>query len=58
MDAEQLHRGLALLAVGTLPTLLLVIFNRRVTLRQINVSLPQSSRQLQELPERPGSEPR
>jgi hypothetical protein len=35
--------------VGTLLTLLLVIFNRRVTLRQINASLSQISNQIKEL---------
>ena len=37
-----------ILSGGTLATLLLVIFNRRVTLRQINHSLAQISRQLKE----------
>jgi len=43
------------LAGGTLTTLLLVIFNRRVTLRQISFSLAQISRQLEELPRRPAA---
>jgi hypothetical protein len=49
-------RGVLLVAVsvlilsgGTLATLLLVIFNRRVTLRQISYSLAQISRQLEQL---------
>jgi len=49
-------RGVLLVAIsvlilsgGTLATLLLVIFNRRVTLRQISHSLTQISRQLEEL---------
>ena len=37
------------LSCGTLTTLLLVIFNRRVTLKQINHSLAQISEQLKEL---------
>jgi hypothetical protein len=41
--------ALALVAVGTLLTLLLVIFNRRVTLRQISASLAQISNQIKEL---------
>jgi hypothetical protein len=41
--------AVALVAVGTLLTLLLVIFNRRVTLRQINASLAQISNQIKEL---------
>jgi hypothetical protein len=39
----------ALLGFGTLLTLLLVIFNRRVTLRQINIHLAQISEQIKEL---------
>jgi hypothetical protein len=35
-------------------TLLLVIFNRRVTLRQINISLAQISRQIKELQDSKG----
>lgn len=42
-------RAVALVAVGTLLTLLLVIFNRRVTLRQINASLAQISNQIKEM---------
>jgi hypothetical protein len=38
-----------LLSLGTLTTLLLVVLNRRVTLKQINYSLEQISRQLGEL---------
>jgi len=41
--------SIALLGVGTLLTLLLTIFNRRVTLRQINASLAQISAQMKEL---------
>ena len=38
-----------ILSAGTLTTLLLVIFNRRVTLKQINYSLAQISEQLKQL---------
>jgi hypothetical protein len=48
-------RAMALLGVGTLLTLLLVIFNRRITLRQINISLAQISAQIKELQNRQGS---
>ncbi len=41
--------SIAMLGVGTLLTLLLVIFNRHVTLRQINASLAQISSQIKEL---------
>jgi hypothetical protein len=41
--------AVTLLGLGTLLTLLLVIFNRRVTLRQINTSLAQISTQIKEL---------
>ena len=41
--------AVALVAAGTLLTLLLVIFNRRVTLRQINTSLAQISNQIKKL---------
>lgn len=41
--------SVAILSLGTLATLLLTIFNRRVTLRQINHSLAQISQQLKEL---------
>jgi len=41
--------SIALLGVGTFLTLLLVIFNRHVTLRQVNVSLAQISSQIKEL---------
>lgn len=41
--------AVVLVAVGTLLTLLLVLFNRRVTLRQINASLAQISSQIKEL---------
>jgi hypothetical protein len=41
--------SVALLGVGTLLTLLLVIFNRRVMLRQINAHLAQISDQIKEL---------
>ncbi len=48
-------RAMALLGVGTLLTLLLVIFNRRITLRQININLAQISAQIKELQNRQGS---
>src|SRR5215471_10685247 len=48
--------AVALLGVGTLLTLLLVIFNRRVTLRQINAHLAQISDQIKELQNRRGPE--
>jgi len=48
--------AVALLGFGTLLTLLLVIFNRRVTLRQINIHLAQISEQIKELKTRPGPE--
>jgi hypothetical protein len=38
-----------LTGAGTLVTLLLVIFNRRATLRQINANLAQISNQIKEL---------
>jgi hypothetical protein len=44
--------ALTLLGLGTMLTLLLVIFNRRVTLRQVNASLAQISEQIRELQER------
>jgi len=47
MNVTSLAVGLV--AVGTLLTLLLVIFNRRITLRQINASLAQISNQIKEL---------
>jgi hypothetical protein len=47
--------AVTLQAVGTLLTLLLVVFNRRVTLRQINISLAQISAQIKELQNRQGS---
>lgn len=47
MNVTSLAVGLV--AVGTLLTLLLVIFNRRVTLRQINTSLALISSQIKEL---------
>jgi hypothetical protein len=42
-------RAVALLGAGTFFTLLLVIFNRYVTLRQINASLLQISNQIKDL---------
>lgn len=48
-------RAVALLGLGTLLTLVLVIFNRRVTLRQINLSLAQISEQIKVLQDRQGS---
>jgi hypothetical protein len=44
--------ALTFLGLGTMLTLLLVIFNRRVTLRQVNASLAQISQQIKELQER------
>ena len=41
--------SVALLSMGTLVILLLVIFNRRLTLRQINASLAQISEQIKDL---------
>ena len=49
--------AVALVAVGTMLTLLLVIFNRRITLGQINSTLAQISGQIEELKNRPGSNP-
>ena len=46
--------AMIVLSCGTLATLLLVIFNRRVTLKQINYSLAQISEQLRRL-DRPAS---
>ena len=43
--------ALTLLGLGTLLTLLLVIFNRRITLRQINANLAQISQQIKEMQE-------
>lgn len=48
--------AVALLGLGTLLTLLLVIFNRRITLRQINAHLAQISGQIKELQNRRGPE--
>lgn len=50
-----MSRDVALLGVGTLLTLLLIIFNRRVALRQINISLTQISAQIKELQNRQSS---
>jgi len=50
-------RAVALVGLGTLLTLLLVIFNRRVTLRQVNASLAQISQQIKELQANPGGGP-
>lgn len=50
-----MSREVALLGVGTLLTLLLIIFNRRVALRQINSSLAQISAQIKELQNRQNS---
>jgi hypothetical protein len=47
--------AIALTGVGTLLTLVLVIFNRRATLRQINASLAQISHQIKELQQGKGS---
>jgi hypothetical protein len=46
--------AVTLLGLGTMLTLLLVIFNRRVTLRQINASLAQISQQIKELQDHKG----
>jgi hypothetical protein len=46
------------LGLGTLLTLLLVIFNRQVTLRQINASLAQISNRIKELQDGKGSDAR
>jgi len=47
--------AVTLLGVGTLLTLVLVIFNRRVTLRQINASLAQISEQIKALQQSKGA---
>lgn len=47
--------AVVLVGLGTFLTLLLVIFNRRVTLRQVNASLAQISAQIKELQNRQGS---
>ena len=47
--AAMVAVSVALLGAGTLVTVTLVIFHRRVTLRQINASLAQISEQLREL---------
>lgn len=47
-----MSREVALLGMGTLLTLSLIIFNRRVALRQINISLAQISAQIKELQNR------
>lgn len=44
--------AVVLVGLGTFLTLLLVIFNRRVTLRQVHASLAQISQQIKELQER------
>ena len=44
--------AITILGLGAMLTLLLVIFNRRVTLRQVNASLAQISQQIKELQER------
>ena len=59
MMGKSLHVtsvAVALLGLGTLLTLLLVIFNRRFTLRQINARLAQISDQIKELQNRRGPE--
>jgi hypothetical protein len=50
-----LAASIVLLGVGTFLTLLLVIFNRHVTLRQINASLAQISSQISEMQRSKGS---
>ncbi|HEY4417042.1 MAG TPA: hypothetical protein VGO57_15235 [Verrucomicrobiae bacterium] len=47
--------SMALLSVGTLVILLLVIFNRRITLRHINANLAQISEQIKDLQKHQGS---
>jgi hypothetical protein len=47
--------SITLACMGTLTVLLLVIFNRRVTLRQINSNLAQISQQIKSLQNRQGS---
>jgi hypothetical protein len=47
--------SIGLLGMGTFVTLLLVIFNRRVTLRQLNASLAQISIQIKEWQDGKGS---
>jgi hypothetical protein len=49
--------SIALLGVGTFLTLLLVIFNRHVTLRQINANLAQISAQIKTLQDGKGPNP-
>jgi hypothetical protein len=49
--------SITLSGVGTFTVLLLVIFNRRVTLRQINASLAQISDQIAQLRNRQGPAP-
>ncbi|HEX3624780.1 MAG TPA: hypothetical protein VH280_05065 [Verrucomicrobiae bacterium] len=49
---DVMSLAVALLGLGALLTLSLVIFNRRVTLRQVNASLAQISQQIKELQER------
>ncbi len=44
-----LPAAVVLVGLGTFLTLLLVIFDRRVTLRQVNASLAQISQQIKEL---------
>jgi hypothetical protein len=44
--------AVTLLGLGTMLTLVLVIFNQRITLSQVNASLAQISQQLKELQER------
>jgi len=54
-SANVTSLAVTFLAAGTMLTLLLVIFNRRITLRQINLSLTQISAQIKELQNRQGS---
>ena len=49
--------SITLACMGTFTVLLLVIFNRRVTLRQINSNLAQISEQMKSLQNRKGSDP-
>lgn len=49
---DVMSLAIAILGLGAMLTLLLVIFNRRITLRQVNASLAHISQQIKELQER------
>ena len=49
---DVMSLAITILGLGAMLTLLLVIFNRRVTLRQVNASLAQISGQIKELQDR------